>query len=86
MDNFLIIHIVHGGFWGGFFYSLDEKLCHNLFQYQMDGISPNGGDICARMHVDLDINGFIYDAFTMVNMIHDESTHGMEGLKHDYVE
>ncbi len=52
----------------------------------MDGISPKGGTICARMDVDLDINGVIHGAFTMVNMIHDESTHGMEGLKHDYVE
>jgi hypothetical protein len=56
------------------------------FNYQMDGISPKGGTICARMDVDLDINGVIHGAFTMVNMIHDESTHGMEGLKHDYVE
>lgn len=47
---------------------------------------PKGGDICVRVDVDLDINGLIHDAFTMVNMIHDESTHGMAGLKHDYVE
>jgi hypothetical protein len=38
------------------------------------------------MDVDLDIDGLIHDAFTMVNMIHNESTHGMEGLKHEYVE
>jgi hypothetical protein len=52
----------------------------------MDGISPKWGDICARVDVELDINGFIHDVFTMVNMIHDEGTHGLEGLKHDYVE
>jgi hypothetical protein len=63
------------------------KNCAMLyFNYQMDEISPKWGDICARMDVDLDINGFIHDVFTMVNMIHDEGTHGMEGLKHDYVE
>ncbi len=71
----MIIHIVHGGFWGGFFDFLDEKLCHNVFQLPNGWSKPKGGDICVRVDMDLDINGLIHDVFTMVNMIHDEKAH-----------
>jgi hypothetical protein len=61
--------------------SSDEEWCHSLRMRATTWNRFRNGDFQPKVDVDVDIDGFIRDAFTIADMLHDESKRELDGVE-----